>query len=362
MIAQASRLAAEMGIRRRVLLRVSESAAVPMTWGVWKPILLLPAESGCWSEGTLCAALRHELAHIRHLDAAARALASFVTALYWPNPLAWMAARAWSLQQELAADDLVLGQALDPAAYARQLLDAARALHATSRARYLPVVAMAKEGHLETRLRSILAARCNRQPSGKGAQITLATLAVAMVASLGLCGVRHQSKDERLVALRVTFIEAPTELVAATSLLDRATLSRPELDQLLRGFLPHPEVKVVSYPRMITRSNCRVDFQALQSMPLPENGSKEKAVLKVGTVLKAIPQIQGDHVQIDLEYSHSEIIGATLVDGKSYPVSRTRTLHSWAAPPGGHSAIFSDANADRQGGTELVLILTPEVK
>src|SRR5207248_2704043 len=42
-------LTAALGIRRRVRLLRSERRAVPMTWGVLRPVVLLPGEADGWT-------------------------------------------------------------------------------------------------------------------------------------------------------------------------------------------------------------------------------------------------------------------------------------------------------------------------
>ena len=99
---------------------------VPMTWGVWRPRIVLQDNCRDWTDESLHAALRHELAHIRHGDAARRWLGTVVTAIWWPHPLVWVAFRRWKLEQERACDDAVLTNGGDAADYAQQLIGVAQ--------------------------------------------------------------------------------------------------------------------------------------------------------------------------------------------------------------------------------------------
>ena len=76
-----------------------------------------------------------------------------VCALYWFNPLAWLAAARMRVERERACDDLVvaLGQTR-PSEYAAHLLEIARQLSAAPRG----ALAVARRSGLEQRLRALL--------------------------------------------------------------------------------------------------------------------------------------------------------------------------------------------------------------
>jgi hypothetical protein len=42
-------LSARMGLRRRIQLRQTECPVMPLTWGAWRPVLLLPSNAAQWS-------------------------------------------------------------------------------------------------------------------------------------------------------------------------------------------------------------------------------------------------------------------------------------------------------------------------
>lgn len=121
-------LGRELGLRRPVTLLESPIASVPMTWGTWRPVVVLPTAARNWPADQRRAVLLHELAHVRRNDAALGALAHLACALHWPNPLVWLAARRLRAEAEHAADDRVLTRGLRPSLYAGHLLAVARAM------------------------------------------------------------------------------------------------------------------------------------------------------------------------------------------------------------------------------------------
>ena len=174
-------LQAQCGLRRRIGLVESSSRAIPLTWGVLRPVIVLPADSRTWPAERLRAVLLHELAHISRCDWLTQLAAEVVRAIHWFNPLAWLAVHKLRVLQELACDDRVLGVGLAAADYAEQLLTvtSGRRIGRTLGAACL---AMGRERRLESRLRAILdASRNRRTPSRRHAILSLAVALAALV-------------------------------------------------------------------------------------------------------------------------------------------------------------------------------------
>ena len=68
-------------------LRHSARCGVPLTWGTWRPVVMLPLVAPDWPVTRLLAALRHELAHVRRRDHVIRLLAQIVCAFYFAKPI-----------------------------------------------------------------------------------------------------------------------------------------------------------------------------------------------------------------------------------------------------------------------------------
>jgi beta-lactamase regulating signal transducer with metallopeptidase domain len=111
--------------QHRLQVLESQHIASPCTWGVIRPVLLLPTSGNAWPESARHAALMHELAHIERRDALSILVARLACALYWYNPLVWIAAERIRSLQERACDDAVLRAGATPSDYAQFLLDVA---------------------------------------------------------------------------------------------------------------------------------------------------------------------------------------------------------------------------------------------
>jgi beta-lactamase regulating signal transducer with metallopeptidase domain len=158
-------LCREMGLTRSVALFESPSGgepAMPMTWGCLRPAILLPAGARDWPADRARVVLLHELAHVRRKDCLTQLLARVVCALYWFNPLAWLAMYCLRVERERACDDRVLSAGLPAGDYAGHLLDIVRMLRVRPSAA-LAAVPMARTSRIEQRLRAILDTRQNRR-------------------------------------------------------------------------------------------------------------------------------------------------------------------------------------------------------
>lgn len=103
-------------------VRWSAEIAGPITWGVVRPVVLLPIEAAAWPPSDRAAALAHERAHVARGDWLVHVLAWAVCALFWFHPLVWLARRGLEREAEHAADDRVLTAGTRPSDYATLML------------------------------------------------------------------------------------------------------------------------------------------------------------------------------------------------------------------------------------------------
>src|SRR4029434_9596084 len=132
----------------------SKAVTLPMVWGVWRPLIVMPHSASGWTDERRRVVVLHELAHVKRRDCLTQALAHVVCADYCVNPIVWLAARRLRAERERACDDFVLSAGEKGPDYAAHLLDIARAM----RLRRAPLVglAMARPSQLEGRLLAIL--------------------------------------------------------------------------------------------------------------------------------------------------------------------------------------------------------------
>jgi beta-lactamase regulating signal transducer with metallopeptidase domain/Tfp pilus assembly protein PilF len=171
-----------LGLRHTVALLSSRDTEVPLTAGVFRPVLVLPEASSSWVADRRRVVLLHELAHVVRRDTLARIAAETVAALYWFHPLAHAAVASLRRESERAADDLVLASGTRPSDYAAHLVAIVRGL-AREPERW--ALAMARPSQVEERVRAILDPALEHRPMGAW-QVRLAVTAlVAGAAALG---------------------------------------------------------------------------------------------------------------------------------------------------------------------------------
>lgn len=185
-------LAAKLGLARRVTLLETQESVVPMTWGVVRPVVLLPSESREWNDERRRFVLLHELAHVKRLDVLFQSIARLACALYWFNPLAWYALWRLRVERELACDDCVVAAGEKPSDYAIQLVQIARAYRP---ARFSVGVAMARSTKLEQRIVAILDRARSHLPVGKQLARTLLAVACVLVVGLSVVGLGERASS-----------------------------------------------------------------------------------------------------------------------------------------------------------------------
>ncbi len=150
-------LARAIGAPRRTRFLRSDRVDTPMACGLIRPAVVLPAAADGWPEDRVTSVLLHELAHVRRRDCLTQAFADLTCAMYWFNPLAWVAVRALRRERERACDDMVLACGTPGPDYAEHLLDVARAVRPGAPSpMFSGGVAMAHRNELEGRLMAIL--------------------------------------------------------------------------------------------------------------------------------------------------------------------------------------------------------------
>jgi beta-lactamase regulating signal transducer with metallopeptidase domain/tetratricopeptide (TPR) repeat protein len=173
-----------LGVSRAVDLRESSSVTVPVVWGLFRPVLLLPVGARGWSREQLRIVFLHEVAHVARHDGVGLLLARIATSVFWFHPLVWKLARVARQECERCCDDLVIAAGERATDYAEHLLAIVRSMK-TQRERLAGVApALAQRSNLEDRLTSILRAGPRRGSVSRPAFfVAIGSAAVLLVAT-----------------------------------------------------------------------------------------------------------------------------------------------------------------------------------
>jgi TonB family protein len=156
--------------------------SVPMTVGVVRPRIVLPAAAGTWSAGMRRSVLLHEQAHIDRRDPLWNLTAQLTRAIYWFHPLVWLVLRQLHSERERACDDAVLASGVRPSDYATHLLACARLAAST-----VPGLPMA-HSNLAMRVEAVLAPALPRAPVSTAQRALLVVACSALLIPLAAFG------------------------------------------------------------------------------------------------------------------------------------------------------------------------------
>ncbi len=166
--------------RRNITLLQNDAVPAPVTWGIFRPVVLVPTGFETLPAESRNAVICHETAHIQSHDFLVRSLADITRALIWVQPLIWIVRKQLREEQELACDDLVLAAGGKPSAYAKLLLDWDVRPSMAS----LFAVGMAQQSSLKRRLHALLNQDVRRDRAA-GA-VVFATWVVALATAFPL--------------------------------------------------------------------------------------------------------------------------------------------------------------------------------
>ena len=113
-----------IGVRKAVQLYESALVTVPLTLGLLKPVILIPA--GLLTNldpSQVESILLHELAHIRRKDYAVNLLQTFMETVFFFNPALWWLSSVIREEREACCDDIVVASSGDKASYLKALVN-----------------------------------------------------------------------------------------------------------------------------------------------------------------------------------------------------------------------------------------------
>lgn len=213
------RLANRMGVTRPMTLLRGDRLAVPVTWGIVYPAVLLPQDADTWSEERRRFVLVHEMAHVKRFDALTQLLAQLAVALFWFDPLLWVAAHQMRVEREHACDDYVLRDGTQPSLYAGELLEMVRSIGSPDHDRAAPAfaaLAMARRSEFEGRMLAILDPRLDRHTLPRRGTVMTAVIVALLTFPLAALRPFQQpttsstTKDDLPDSFKVTISDAKT--------------------------------------------------------------------------------------------------------------------------------------------------------
>ena len=112
-------------LRRKLEIRTLTGISTPLTYGILRPVILMPKNTDWENTQQLQYMLFHEYVHIRRFDAVSKMVAAAVLCIHWFNPLVWAMYILFNRDIELACDECVVVYfgGSERKTYARTLID-----------------------------------------------------------------------------------------------------------------------------------------------------------------------------------------------------------------------------------------------
>ncbi|HEU0098888.1 MAG TPA: M56 family metallopeptidase [Allosphingosinicella sp.] len=285
---------------------ISDFVDGPLAIGVIERRIVLPGDfSRRYNPVERRLALEHELVHHKRGDIWWNLVATLVLAIFWFNPVAWLAFRAFRSDQELACDAAVARTAsLDERCdYARALVKSA------SRPGLIAACALNPAGELKRRLRMMRNHRASPLRSA-GGLVALAAFALAgfAVGSAGRPAAGEAARAYASAAAAAPASPAPVRLAAAEPVQAVAVAAR----RPARAAAPRASLRLEAEPASFESAEApALRPSALASMAmilrrLPRSAIAPHAPLRSFAFAQALPPpAKGETVRFS-EHFHAE--------------------------------------------------------
>lgn len=197
------KLSAQMGIRRKVQLWMSDFVKSPVTIGYLRPVILLPmAAINQLNTAQVEAILLHELAHIRRMDYLLNLIIRVIHTILYFNPFVKAFMRVIERERERSCDELVLQYQYDAHGYASALLTMEK-----SAAGLAVAAAGGRRNELLARVESLLG--ISRKPSFSFAKLGGVLVAILCVLGVHSLLVLHKPSDSTANNNPLAMLDAP---------------------------------------------------------------------------------------------------------------------------------------------------------
>ena len=89
-------------------IRQSDKISTPLTFGIWRPVILMPKNTDWENTQQLEYILMHEYIHICRYDVLSKLLATYALCVHWFNPFVWIMYILFNRDVEISCDEHVV--------------------------------------------------------------------------------------------------------------------------------------------------------------------------------------------------------------------------------------------------------------
>ncbi len=210
-------------LRRKVGITFYDGDTIPMTFGLFKPVIVLP-DTLKKDQVKMNLAIRHELQHICHHDYLRFWLIRLLRIFFWFHPLVWLLEKDITMFREMDIDEMVISQNREISSdYAQLLLD----LAATPATQYLLPAGLAmRPSTIKKRITAMTQTGKTHHYRWITASLTILTLLIALV--MGCSDMQNQDlSGKKLVDQKLTFLKPKITINDQTYLSNAISMEKP---------------------------------------------------------------------------------------------------------------------------------------
>ena len=273
-------------LRRRLSIRQSDQILSPLSYGVWRPVILLPKSTKCGDRFQLRYVLEHEYVHIRYFDAAVKLLMAAALCIHWFNPCVYLMYIFFNRDLELACDEAVVRRfgEEEKSAYAMALIEMEE-----EKSGLLPLANSFSKNAIEERIGAIMKIK-KISPLVHGLSAALVCgITLLFATSCGSYGEAEQTMEAGPRTEAVDAEEAKTNSIVETKSLSAALKESGQYSPTLRSQeASAADVSIAGYSKKELEDQIAAIDQVIEE--------KEKTLEQVEEMYLAI---QGDKLYLD---------------------------------------------------------------
>lgn len=280
--------AMEFGIGRKVTLWFSKAVSTPLTFGFWKPVLLMPvALLNRLSVAEAESLIIHELTHIKNNDYLLNWLLVVTETLFFYNPFIKIIAQKIKLEREKNCDVQVLQYQYHVVTYAETLLKTAKF---KTNINYFPLAAVFKNKQLLQRIRFFTSAGnlsfSKKNRSAFSFSVIISALLINFFILLQVKNYTSSNNSNKIIAAIPQFVSlAEDDIPAITDVPNHLAIAIPaskkSSDAQVKGLdqaVKKMSMRMEQFEKTISRPETK-NIQVGYAVPVVNIQSEEKEMI-----------------------------------------------------------------------------------
>ncbi len=262
LVKRINNLKQQLNICRPVLVKFSDEVTSPVSFGLFKPVVIFPMIAREWPEQPFNSALIHELSHISRVDWLTSTGGYCFCSLFWINPFAWYALRKMNVEAESASDMAVLRSGVGSREYAQDLLSITRSCKQTNNENLLAQYMLSSQ-LLKSRVALLLESQAGKSESSKLVPPAIIPFFAAILVLLSTGSFLRVAIVDDSIPLYIQQMFQSSELAMRTSPFIRAASTSDDVVLLSYSQNPYslpqslPEERFTSLPAL---TNTRIQI------------------------------------------------------------------------------------------------------